>query len=95
LAKRNAVRREAKLPLLNLRAEFDREVEVAAWRDARVKHADDMARIEHDVLVELRARRGADFPQSAVGQWLVRFELNVSSQCWRNVVFIHPHRDIR
>ena len=79
------------MPLLNLRAEFDREVEVAAWRDARVKHADDMARIEHDVLVELRARRGADFPQSAVGQWLVRFELNVSSQCVGGTWFSSTH----
>ena len=74
LTLRNAVRREAKLPLLDMRVEFDHAVEVTAWREALVKHADDIARIRQGVLAELRARRGADFPQTVGGQWLVRFE---------------------
>jgi hypothetical protein len=74
LTLRNAVRREAKLPLLDIRVEFDHAVEVTAWREACVKYADDISRIKQGVLAEFRARRGADFPQSDVGQWLVRFE---------------------
>jgi hypothetical protein len=74
LTRRNAVRREAKLPLLDMRVEFDHAVEVTAWREACVKHADDIARIKHGALAEFRARRGADFPQSVGGQWMVRFE---------------------
>jgi hypothetical protein len=75
LTRRNAVRREANLPLLDIHAEFVHAVEVAAWREASVKHADDMARIEQDVLIEMRARRGVAFPQSIGGHWIVRFEV--------------------
>jgi hypothetical protein len=85
LTLRNAVRREAKLPPLNVRIEFDHAVEVTAWREACVKHADDIARV---VALTLHNR-------SAVNGWSDLRPLNVSSQCWRNVVFIHPHRDIR
>ena len=74
LTLRNAVRREAKLPLLDMRVEFDHAVEVAAWREACVKHADDIARIKRGVLAECRARHGADFPQEVGGEWMVRFE---------------------
>jgi hypothetical protein len=74
LTLRNAVRREAKLPLLDMRVEFDHTVAVTSWREACVKHADDIARIKKAVIAECRARHGADFPQSVGGNWIVRFE---------------------
>lgn len=76
LTKRNAVRREAKLPLLDIRSEFIHAVGVATWREACEKHAVDMARIEQEVLAEFRDRRGADFPQSLGGRWMVNFEVS-------------------
>ena len=47
------VRREAKLPLLDIRAEFVHAVEVAAWWEACVKHAGDMARIRTEAIADL------------------------------------------
>ena len=74
LTQRNALRQAAKLPLLDLRAEFDLAVE----RDSRRAFAeqckrfdDDRKRIVEDVLMELRATRGQDFPTSMGGTLLV------------------------
>jgi hypothetical protein len=64
----------AKLPLLVLRPEFD----LAEERDSRrafaeqcQKHDDDRTRITEDVLTELRANRGNDFPTSMGGRLLI------------------------
>jgi hypothetical protein len=74
LTQRNALRKAAKLPLLDLRI----EMAVAIQRDAQrvyveqcEKYDDDRRRIREDVLRELRVTRGADFPMSMGGRWLV------------------------
>ena len=44
LTERNALRREAKLPLLDLRDEFEHAVSLALWDEAWEKHADLLGR---------------------------------------------------
>ena len=74
LTKRNALRKTAKLPLLDLRAEFALAVERDAHRDYAEqcgRFDDNRRRITEDVLTKLRATRGADFPTSMGGRLLV------------------------
>ncbi len=52
ILQRNALRREAKLPLLNVRAVCDREVEHARWRAYVEQHLD-----------QTRSRIAAEFEQ--------------------------------
>lgn len=65
---RNALRREARLPLLDVRTTFDREVKYAEWVAHVVEH-EEAARAE--VLRDQRRRHGADYPQSTGGRWAV------------------------
>ena len=68
LCRRNALRREAHLPLLNIPAEYQRLVVVARWRYVMEHHyADTRA----EVLATLRATRGPDFGNSAGGRWMI------------------------
>jgi hypothetical protein len=74
LTQRNAARKAAKLPLLDLRAEFAHAVERDAHRDyaeQSAKFDDDSRRITETVFTELRTTRGADFPTSMGGRLLV------------------------
>ena len=74
LTKRNALRKIAKLPLLDLRAEMAFAVEREAHRayaEQCKRYDDDRRRIAEDVLTELRATRGQDFPTSMGGRLLV------------------------
>jgi hypothetical protein len=52
LTQRNALRREARLPLLDLRYEFEDAVNRALWREAWERHADELARIRAHVTAE-------------------------------------------
>jgi hypothetical protein len=52
LTKRNAVRREAKLPLLDLHDEFEHAVSLALWDEAWEQHADELGRIRAEVTAE-------------------------------------------
>ena len=63
---RNALRREAKLPLLNVRSEYERIVDLALWR-AHVERNHEVTTAT--LLRELRAKQGPNFPQSAGGRW--------------------------
>ena len=65
LARRNAVRRQARLPLLDMRDEFDRAIEFTQWKAVCEEHAD---RVRSEVTVELSKTFGRD-PQSAGGRW--------------------------
>jgi hypothetical protein len=67
LTRRNVVRRQAKLPLLDMRDEFDRAVEYACWKAVCEKHAD---RVRSEVLAELSETFGRE-PHSASGRWAV------------------------
>ena len=74
LTRRNALRREAELPLLDIQTEFNHAVEVALWNEGLEVYADDIARAIDETWADLRQRYGADFPQSVGGRWLVHFE---------------------
>lgn len=68
LCRRNALRREARLPLLNVPAEYARLVDVARWGYILEHHYADT---RTEVLASLRATRGPDFGNSAGGRWMI------------------------
>jgi hypothetical protein len=73
LTQRNALRRQAKLPLLDLHVEMTLAVEIEAHRaytEQCQTYDDDRQNIMADVLSELRMTRGADFPGS-IGGWML------------------------
>ncbi|MCJ2052809.1 hypothetical protein [Methylobacterium sp. J-070] len=65
---RNALRREAGLPLWHVRETFERELTAARWR-AHVEA--NYAATRTQVLNELRARHGEGFGYSAGGRWVI------------------------
>jgi hypothetical protein len=67
LTERNAVRRQAQLPLLDMRDQFDRAVEFTHWKAVCEEHAD---RVRSEVIAELSKSFGRE-PQSAGGRWSV------------------------
>jgi len=78
------------LRLLNLRAEFVHAVEVAAWREACVKHADDMARIRIEAIADLRRRHGEDFGHSVGGRWAISIEVSKRFNALLAADGVHP-----
>lgn len=65
---RNALRREASLPLWPVRATFERELRQARWRiHIEANYEATRAR----VLAELRARHGEGFGGSVTGRWAI------------------------
>ncbi len=74
LTRRNALRREAGLPLLDVRAEFDHGVALARWEEYQAAcdaQADLRATIQAEVVEELRRRTRRDHRLSAGGRWLI------------------------
>ena len=74
ITRRNALRREAGLPLLDVRQEFEHGVAVARWREyqeACDAQADLRAAIQAEVVEELRRKTGRDHRLSAGGRWLI------------------------
>ena len=74
LTRRNALRKSANLPLLDLRTELALAVEHTAHRvyaEQCAKYEDGRRRIRADVLKELRATRGNEFPTSMGGRLMV------------------------
>lgn len=69
ILRRQALRREAQLPTLNVRTEYERAVEQARWR-AHVATYGEAVRAQ--VLAELRAKHGPQFGSSVGGLWAVR-----------------------
>jgi hypothetical protein len=79
LTQRNALRRRAKLPLLDIRGEYDHQVGLAAARDYQAvcaRFADERARIREQVLADFRALHGPGFGLSFGGRWAVGHETN-------------------
>ena len=68
VCRRNALRREAHLPRLDLRAEYERLVAVETWRLICEGH---YTRTRAEVLAEKRAQHGPDWGLSAGGRWAV------------------------
>ncbi len=69
ILRRQALRREAQLPLLDVRAEYERAVTQARWR-AHVETYGEAIRAQ--VYAELRAKQGPHFRMSVGGMWAVR-----------------------
>ena len=66
---RQALRRDARLPLLDIKVEYERAVEQALWSAHVEAHHD---RVREEVLEELRAQHGRDLRGSVGGLWVVR-----------------------
>ena len=74
ITRRNALRREAGLPLLDVRAEFDHGVALARWEEYQAvcdAHADLRAEIQAEVIEELRRSTGRDHRLSVGGRWAI------------------------
>ncbi len=74
LTRRNALRREAGLPLLDVRREFDDAVAIARWDEYQAvcdAQADLRAAIQAEVVEELRRETGRDHRLSVGGRWLI------------------------
>jgi hypothetical protein len=74
---RNAVRRDAKLPLLDVRAEFNHAVSLALWKEGRERFDCEIPRIKQKVVAELQQTRGPEFDEyrSAGARWLVGYKV--------------------
>jgi hypothetical protein len=68
LCRRNALRKEAKLPLLNVHAEYRRLVEVQRWAEIVEQHWEV---VEAEILAEKRRER-SDWGISAGGRLALR-----------------------
>ena len=68
ILRRNVLRREAHLPLLDVRTTYDGEVEQALWRAHLAQHH---AAVREEVLADLRAEHGAGFGGSTGGRWAI------------------------
>lgn len=75
LAARNALRREAKLPLLDLHAEFEKAVQREKFQEVCERFG---PTVYQQVISELQQRHGAEFNESrSVGaRWLVTTMMN-------------------
>ena len=58
LTRRNALRRDAKLPLLDLRSEFSHAVSLALWKEGRERLDCEIPRIKQEVVAELQRTGG-------------------------------------
>jgi len=74
---RNAARKQAQLPLLDVRAELRKACDVAAfdeWQQFIADHKVEWDRIEADVLTDMRVKHGPAFPSSGWSRMLVNAE---------------------
>lgn len=69
ILQRQALRREARLPMLDVRAEYERAVEQALWQAHVEKYG---GAVRAEVLAELRLKHGPQFGSSLGGLWAVR-----------------------
>ncbi len=82
ILRRNALRREAKLPALPVRETFEREVLIAEWSEIYRRHYQET---RQQVLQNLRAKHGPDFGNSAGGRWAVELltKKTLRERYWR------------
>jgi hypothetical protein len=79
LTKRNALRKAAGLPLLNLRDELAHEVALAVENEFTAfaeEHGDERLMIREQVMADLREQHGADFGHTMGGRWAINHETN-------------------
>lgn len=68
ILRRNALRRDARLPPLDVRAEYRRAVEHAYWREVHAQHYE---AVREEVVQRLRQERDPDWGHSAGGRWFI------------------------
>jgi len=74
---RNASRRQAQLPLLDVREELSKACSLAAfheWEDFKTSKKADWDRIEAEVLQEMRAENGPQFPSNGWSRMAVQLK---------------------
>jgi hypothetical protein len=79
ITKRNALRKENGLPLLNIRAEFAHEVALADENDFRAfadQHGDEREMIQQQVKADLSVQQGKEFGHTMGGRWAINQETN-------------------
>ncbi|MGW9819328.1 hypothetical protein ACUXK4_001892 [Methylorubrum extorquens] len=69
ILRRQALRREAQLPLLDVRAEYERAVERARWKAHVEKYGE---AIRAQILAELRTKNGPQFGGNVGRIWALR-----------------------
>ena len=77
--RRNAIRREAKLPLLDVRVEQERDMAEARlneWWAFCDEHKATRDQIKTEVLAEFRQRYGPDFPVNSISGMAVEIRTN-------------------
>lgn len=77
LTLRNAQRKAAHLPLLDLKAELAHQTALAVTQDCAVlavQHADQRDWINIQVMIDLTATHGAAFIDSMAGRWTIKSE---------------------
>ena len=86
--RRNAVRNEAGLPLLDVRQDFKKACDVARlheWNAFVASKHDDVERIKAEVLAEYRARFGPQFPVSSFSRIAVTRATNKQFKAFAEV----------
>lgn len=68
ILRRNALRREARLPPLDVRAEYQQEVATAYQREIYEQHYDV---VRTEVVERLREERGPGWDRSWGGRWMI------------------------
>jgi|GEM_PF-6705083 hypothetical protein len=68
ILRRNALRRDTRLPPLDVRAEYQQAVATAHWREVRDRHYET---VREEVVQRLRQERGPNWGHSAGGRWMV------------------------
>lgn len=71
ILQRQAIRRDAHLPLLDVPAEYTRAVRQALWTRHVERHYE---RVRARVVAERRRRHGLEWGLSAGGRWLIEIE---------------------
>lgn len=101
IACRNDIRRQAGLPLLDMRDTIAEEYQrdrLRAFRQAASRHEADYDRIRADVLRELRQQHGPGFGVSAGGRWAVEIVAEKQFREWmrdRGIVAPEDRQTVR
>jgi hypothetical protein len=71
LCARNQMRREARLPLLDLKAEYRHAITVAEAARLRAIREPYQSQVRAEILNEMRAKYGPHWPSDSGGRWML------------------------
>src|SRR4028118_694373 len=69
LCRRNQMRREARLPLLDLKAEYRQAIQLAEAKRLRASRKPYEAQVRAEILNQYRAIYGSHWPSDSGGRW--------------------------